>query len=537
MTNFERRGAPRTGRDVWSLPGLPGYLDSIQAAGAVAAPLLAGASFTLAALVLQASSPFARWPDLALLCFVASGLAQVFAVQCVVWTRRYMMTPDELRQWFPDDFHRHDDQPTAWLKNVQWDSAEQAVPWARRTVSWLNAGIALLLAGVAASVVPPGHISALRWAVIVVGCAGVAVEASWVTSTLVGDDLRGELLSSLAVAATSAAALAAAVLAGLSTAPGFPVAVWWAIGLAILAAVPRLSALCGLRLRGARLRYRRPSTDVRAITGGLCALLPPVTFVMAAAAVRRVLARQREDRARDLHPGVEDLLPHDVTISAHHHAVSRCVADFAADDDLKELLDESGPVLGTGQPALQVLAERVRKAPECVVTVVDRHDRETRLGYFIVYPLREEAVLRITRGEIKAGHELTPGDLAMSAQTSAASYVCVIWAPGAPWTRRCVIATLVEWLAAIRADGIARPVFARPATDEGRSLMKQYGLTAIGGKDDIWALDKQPPPQLPARSFAKNSASRSARSTLPPARALQSASDQPRRSSSANNDG
>src|ERR1700678_3842473 len=97
-----RRFVQRTGRDVWTTRGPVAYLESIQAAGSVAAPLLAGASFTLVALVLQSSTPFGRWQDVSLLLFVAAGLAQIFAVQSVIWTRRYMATPDELKQWFPE---------------------------------------------------------------------------------------------------------------------------------------------------------------------------------------------------------------------------------------------------------------------------------------------------------------------------------------------------------------------------------------------------------------------------------------------------
>jgi len=118
-TNLEpRRFAPRTGRDVWAFPGPPGYLESIQASGSVAAPLLAGASFTLVALVLQSTTPFGRWQDLMLL-LVGAGLAQVFAAQSVIWTRWYMVTPDELKQWFPEDFTDHGERPTQWLLNVQ----------------------------------------------------------------------------------------------------------------------------------------------------------------------------------------------------------------------------------------------------------------------------------------------------------------------------------------------------------------------------------------------------------------------------------
>src|ERR1700733_12727628 len=117
-TNLKpRRFVPRTGRDVWAFPGPLGYLESIQAAGSVAAPLLAGASFTLVALVLQSTTPFGRWQNLALLLLVGAGLAQVFAVQSVVWTRRYMVTPDDLRQWYPDQFSDPGERPAQWLLN------------------------------------------------------------------------------------------------------------------------------------------------------------------------------------------------------------------------------------------------------------------------------------------------------------------------------------------------------------------------------------------------------------------------------------
>jgi hypothetical protein len=341
------------------------------------------------------------------------------------------------------------------------------------------------------------------------------------------------------VIAISSAALAAAVLSCLSPTHGFPVAAWLAIGLAVLAATPRLAGLSGLRLRGGRLRYRRPSIAALAVIGGVCALLPLVTFVLGALSLRRVLDDEHQARLRESHPGVENLLPPGVKISAHHRALSRCWGEIAADSVLKELLDESLPRLGSRQPTLRALTDRVRKAPESAVTVIDRHDREIRFGYFIVYPLREEAVRRILDGGITVGGQLTPADLAASAEASAGSYVSVIWAPGPPRTRRCVIATLVESLAATRVDGRARPVFACPATAEGLSLMQEYGFSAISGKDDIWLWTNSPVNAASAHvpPWANDSASRSTRSTLPPARALQSASDQPRRRSSVKSAG
>ena len=54
-----------------------------------------------------------------------------------------------------------------------------------------------------------------------------------------------------------------------------------------------------------------------------------------------------------------------------------------------------------------------------------------------------------------------------------------------------MIATLVDALAASGAGSAAQPVFARPATDQGCSLMESYGFAAIGARaDGIWALQK-----------------------------------------------
>jgi hypothetical protein len=173
-----RVAAQRTGRDVWAWDHPLGYQDSIQSAGTFAAPILAGASFTLAALLIQASATVTRWPDAALFCLAGAGLCLIYAVQAIVWARRYTVTPDELLQWLPDDWE--DGRPTPWLLNLQDSHFRQARKWARRSRAGYHAGIILLLAGVAVILVPSGHIALTRWYVIGLGCAGVLAEAAWI---------------------------------------------------------------------------------------------------------------------------------------------------------------------------------------------------------------------------------------------------------------------------------------------------------------------------------------------------------------------
>ncbi|SNQ51845.1 membrane hypothetical protein [Frankia canadensis] len=184
------RPAVRLGRDRWSPPAPVGYLDSVQALGGLAAPLLAGASFTLAALLLPATaggagvtpgaapgSRLCRWPDITLFCFIGSGLAQVATVQATVWCRRLTATPAEFMTWYPDEVH--DGRPSRWLRNVQASHQRQALRWADRARLWYHAGILLLLAGLVAVSVPPWRIGAERGAVVALTVLGLLGELAW----------------------------------------------------------------------------------------------------------------------------------------------------------------------------------------------------------------------------------------------------------------------------------------------------------------------------------------------------------------------
>jgi hypothetical protein len=453
--------------------------------------LLAGASFTLVALFLQSPTSFGRWQDVSLLLFVAAGLAQIFAVQSVIWTRRYMVTPDDLRQWFPDDFADRGERPTQWLQLMQRFNDERARRWAERTRTWINAGITLLLAGIAVGVVPPGSISSVRWPVITVAWIGVAVEASWVAAMMLDEQARlGMLVRSGAVFTAGGATAAAGFAAGTTS----WAAVWWAVALALAAALFWLAACMDARLWHGRVRMRAPLTGGLAIAQAALAPVAPAVFVLALWSAIGELAKDRHHALRAQHPGVQELLPKSVSLGAHDRAWSRCVAlPVVTRDDLAVLLEESSRLVGRdGQPELAELWETVVRSPDCVVQVIDRDDDGARFGYYAVYPLIERAVGRLLSGQITAGGQLGQADLALSPGTIAGWYIAIIWAPGRRWTRRCVIATLVDALAAAGAGSAAQPVFGQPVTPQGRSLMQQYGFTAISeAADAIWVLEKQ----------------------------------------------
>ena len=459
----------------------------------MAAPLLAGASFTLVALVLQSQTPFGRWQDISLLLFVAAGLAQIFAVQSVTWARRYMATPDEFKQWYPEDFTNHGERPTQWVQLLQRFNDERARRWAGRTRGWINAGITLLLAGIAVGVVPPGPVSSVRWPVITVAWIGVAVEASWVAAMPLDERARlGMLMRSGAIVAAGGATAAA----GFAAAAGAPggAATWWATGLT-LAAIPFWLAACmDASLRHGRVRVGAPPSGGLALARAVLAPVAPAVFALALWSAIGEFAKDRHQTLRALHPGVEELLPKGVSLGAHHRSWSRCWAlPVATRDDLAGLLDESSRLVGPGrQPEPAELWAKIVRSPGCVVQVIDRDGDEGRFGYYAVYPLLETAVRRLRSGQITADGQFRPADLAVSPGTIAGWYIAIIWASGRPWTRRCVIATLVDALAAAGAGSPAQPVFGRPVTPQGASLMLQYGFTAVGAPADaISVLEKR----------------------------------------------
>ncbi|MFI6515687.1 hypothetical protein ACIBF1_09030 [Spirillospora sp. NPDC050679] len=165
----------------WRPPAPMGYLESIQAVGGFAAPLLAGGSFTLAVLALQSSVPgpaaVSRWPNAALLLFVAAGLLQIGTVQATAWTRRYMCTPGDLLQWFPDK--QDDGVPHPPLLTMQQSHMRHAYRWAAVARGFFHVGVLALLGGLLTACVPPGSISTARWAVLVVCAGGMVGELAW----------------------------------------------------------------------------------------------------------------------------------------------------------------------------------------------------------------------------------------------------------------------------------------------------------------------------------------------------------------------
>lgn len=170
----------------WKYPEPLGYFGSIQAAGGLAAPLLAGFSFTVLAVILPATTgaqQFNRWPNLTLSLLLSAGMILVAAVEASVWARRYGVTPDEILAWWPVWEAAASADPATLpkaLKNMQAQHFEDHAKWARRTAALYEIGIILLFAGIATSLVPPGPVVRGRGIAIAIAFSGLAANVIWI---------------------------------------------------------------------------------------------------------------------------------------------------------------------------------------------------------------------------------------------------------------------------------------------------------------------------------------------------------------------
>lgn len=174
-TPVDRTGVPA---NTWGPPTPIGYHAALQSVGGIAAPLLAGFSFTMTSVLLTASSHPLRWLNVALALFVAAGLVLIFAVQSAVWLQSYAAKPSDYMDWYPQNVFGS--SPDSTLVKKQIDDFGKAGKWAKRTRRLYNLGILLLLGAITTAVVPPGSISLERAVVIGIGAVGFLVELVWV---------------------------------------------------------------------------------------------------------------------------------------------------------------------------------------------------------------------------------------------------------------------------------------------------------------------------------------------------------------------
>lgn len=175
--------APTAGT-YWSVPSPLGYSASVDAAGTVAAPLLAGFSITFMGIILSAGDPGSLpLREEALAALMLAGLLLLACVQCAFWARLYPAGPAEVMAWWPDlkggDANaaaRHRQQ-----REVQWRYQYLAARWLSRARGSYHLGILALLAGMALVLVPADHAQlSWRWGAVGIAGLGFLAELYWV---------------------------------------------------------------------------------------------------------------------------------------------------------------------------------------------------------------------------------------------------------------------------------------------------------------------------------------------------------------------
>lgn len=149
--------------------------------GTIAAPLLASVSIALVAVVLSGTAAF--WHvNAVLLLLVLAAVALIATVECSFMARQYVVTPSELEDWWPDS-----DQAgrRKMLRREQRYYLSRFRFWTVRARFAYNTGILALSLGVVALLIPKGHISDGRLAVIALAGLAFLAELVWIVVTLV----------------------------------------------------------------------------------------------------------------------------------------------------------------------------------------------------------------------------------------------------------------------------------------------------------------------------------------------------------------
>lgn len=184
---------PTPDPDPWDLPAPLAHSESIQAAGTVAAPLLAGFSLTSLVLVLQGISDpdqvdraYAGPAELCIVLLAAAAVVLVFAVQLAMHARGNQVTPSQVFEWWATDPTRPDPSAVGDLR----DHLIRNRTWSARAGTAYNAGVVLLLAAIPLLLVPTGpvaDVSAGRWAAVAVGVVAFLAEVGWIVQQRLAD--------------------------------------------------------------------------------------------------------------------------------------------------------------------------------------------------------------------------------------------------------------------------------------------------------------------------------------------------------------
>ena len=159
----------------WVPPAPLGEADAVQILSGVAAPLLAGFSFTLIGIIVPTPFDHLRWPNLTLALLVGAAVTLIIAVQVGARARAYQTDPDTVGMWLY--FFNLTDR----VRQQQWHAARLRV-WSAASRVMFDLGILFLFASATLFLVPRGSLtsaSAARLAPSGIMAVGFGIECIW----------------------------------------------------------------------------------------------------------------------------------------------------------------------------------------------------------------------------------------------------------------------------------------------------------------------------------------------------------------------
>jgi hypothetical protein len=125
-----------------------------------------------------------RYPGVVLVLLVAALVMLVLAVQFGFWARRYAVTPDEIRQWWPNANPARLEE----IRREQHDHAAQHAAWSLQVAIAFNVGVLFLWLALGLAVTPKDGVQEPIWRWVAAGLAGLAalVNAAWLILGVLG---------------------------------------------------------------------------------------------------------------------------------------------------------------------------------------------------------------------------------------------------------------------------------------------------------------------------------------------------------------
>lgn len=172
--------------DAWPAPADLGAQAALESITSIAAPLLAGFSATLGAVVVTDYDKV-RWPGVVTIAAALAVILLIASVQFGAWGRRHQVTPGDYSTWFDDVNEGSGDGRPYYVREMRRQNAVYRIYAARARWAY-SIGIAVFLVAFGAALCPPTGAGQAegRWVAAGLAWCAAATEVLWGTVITLG---------------------------------------------------------------------------------------------------------------------------------------------------------------------------------------------------------------------------------------------------------------------------------------------------------------------------------------------------------------